>query len=83
MSNNITLLAIVGTTFISLAWIFRDLLDNFCATMILYTYPQYDKYDLISVKGETGIYEGLGFMRTPMRKWNGDLIYIPNRILLN
>lgn len=84
LTHNFTVLAVVGTTFLSLAWAFRELLSNLSSTLVMYAYPQYEINDVLSVKGEDGLqYENLGFLRTKMRKANGDLVYVPNRMLLN
>ena len=84
LTNNFTVLAVVGTTFLSLAWAFRETLANVSSTLIMYIYPQFEKNDILRIKDEADLrYQRLGFLRTKMIKPNGYIVYVPNNVLLN
>jgi Mechanosensitive ion channel. len=83
-TDNITILAVASTTFLSLAWAFRELLSNLGSTIVMYMYPQYNKNDILTVKGESDLqFDSTGFLRSKMKKTSGELVYVPNRMLLN
>lgn len=85
VSRNYSFLAVIGTTLISFAWVFKELFANFGATIIMQLYPQFEKDDVLDMgEGmEPLVFEEVGFLRSVLKKTNGDLVYAPNRTLLN
>ena len=84
-SGNFSFLAILGTTLISLAWVFKELFANIGATILMQIYPQFEKNDVLLVEGhpELLIFEDVGLLRSVLKTTYGSLVYMPNRTLLN
>lgn len=87
-SQNTGVIALMGTSLVSFAWIFKDTLCNLGSTVLLHLYPQYEHNDVLNVSTNVGMpqklrYVKLGFLRSKLVKPNGDIVYIPNSTLLN
>lgn len=87
-SQNTGLIALLGTTLVSLAWVFKSVLENLGSTLLLHMLPQYKQHDVINV-GTGGAtmtnlrFEGVGLLRTKLIRDNGDILYVPNSNLMN
>ena len=83
-SENISVLTILGTSLVSLAWVFKEFFANAGCTIIMNLLPQFEKNDLIQLEGmEPMLFEHVSFLRTKLKKSDGTVVYVPNRTLLN
>lgn len=87
-SSNIGLLSIIGATMLSTAMILKEFYANAFASIYMYLLPQYESDDLILIQDKNYpstpmIFKELGWLRTPLFSTTGDVVNIPNRILLN
>lgn len=84
-TKNFAILTVIGTTVVSLAWVFKEFFANVGASLVMQLYPQFEKNDVLRLRPseEPLIFEDVGFLRSVLKKNNGDVVYAPNSTLLN
>lgn len=83
-TRNFAMIAVAGTTILSLGWAFRELLANMSSTFFLHMNNPYKKNDILDVEKQSGLkFDRIGFLRSKMINATGATVYVPNRTLLN
>lgn len=83
ISNKTNYLVMMSTFILSISFIFREILANAGATVVLFLFPLYKQGDVISINNYTGTYNSLGLLRTSIVETNGTNIRIPNSNLVS
>lgn len=94
LTGNVGLFGIIGTFIVAFAFVFKETISNFGATILLMMYPQLTQGDVVSLPGPIGsgseynyevdlLFEKVGFMRSKLYTANGEVVLVPNSTLLN
>jgi hypothetical protein len=88
-SGNLKLISICGAFILGSTIALREFYNNFVATVYMFFVPIYDHHSILKFPQtklglkEVYVYNNLGFLRSKVSTAEGDVVYVPNRILLN
>ena len=84
ITENLSILTVLGATILSMSWVFKELIANFGTSFLMYFYPPFEENDIIKLGDMDELtFQGPGFLRTALKKPNGDVVLVPNRTLFN
>lgn len=78
-----SLLAGIGVVGLVLGFAFQDIASNFVAGLILATRTPFKINDIVEANGQMGVVLNTNLRFTTLLTFNGQEVYIPNKILIN
>ena len=85
-TKNFGILSVFGASIFTMAMVFKEIISNLGASLILFLYPSFNPNDILKnvnfPNNEPLIFSDVGILRSTLKTTSGEAVLVPNNILL-